>query len=247
MKAFFIFVHCSVIASATVLSLRAADSEAGPHPAANALTDSEKAAGWKLLFDGRSSSGWRSFKKDTFPNQGWIIEEGCLKRASNASGGDIITRDQFQDFDLQFEWKIGPRGNSGLKYFIIEDRAAAIGHEYQLVDNQANPDAKRGPKWQTASFYDVLPATNTTVRPLAEFNQSRIRVTGNQVEHWLNGIKVLEYKLESPELSEAIAQSKFRRVENFGKNIKGHILLQDHGDEISFRNIKIRELRPSPQ
>src|ERR1051325_11036550 len=208
----------------------------------NTLTPQEKAAGWKLLFDGKSLAGWRNFKKKEPPKQGWVVEDGLLKKVSSASGGDLITDQVFDDFDLQCEWSISPQGNNGIKYFITEERSSAIGHEYQMIDDEGNPDGKVGPKHQTASFYDVLPpkADKRPSKP-GEWNHSRVLVQGNHVEHWLNGEKVLEYELDSDLVKAEVAKSKFKNVAGFGTHIKGHILLTDHHDECSFRNIKIRE------
>jgi hypothetical protein len=209
---------------------------AGP----NELTPAEKAEGWKLLFDGKTTAGWRSFKKQTFPEKGWAVEEGCLKKIANIQGGDIITTNTFDDFDLRWEWRIPPRANNGIKYFIIEERGSAIGHEYQMIDDSLVKDGKSS----TASFYEVLPpGENKRVKPPGEWNQSRVLVKGNHVEHWLNGDKVLEYELGSEQVKAGVAASKFKNVKGFGEKLRGHILLTDHKDEASFRNIKIRELR----
>jgi hypothetical protein len=213
---------------------------AGPAvPTQNQLTPAEKAAGWKLLFDGRSTQGWRSFKKPGFPGKGWVIEESCLKCVAGGGGGDIITEEQFTDFDLQWEWRIPPKANNGLKYFITEQRASAIGHEYQMIDDTLVKD----PISSTASFYEVMaPKADKPQKPPGEWNHSRVMVWGNHVEHWLNGSKVLEYELGSDAVRAGVAKSKFKSVEGFGTKIKGHILLTDHHDEALFRNIKIREL-----
>ena len=204
----------------------------------NVLTPEEKAQGWKLLFDGKTTAGWRSFKKQTFPEQGWIIEDGCLKKVANVRGGDIITTNTFEQFDLRWEWRIPAKANNGIKYFITEERSGAIGHEYQMIDDST---VKPGHQ-STASFYDVLPPTKFGMaKPPGEWNQSRVLVQGNHVEHWLNGAKVLEYELGSEQVKTAVAASKFRDVKGFGERLKGHILLTDHRDEACFRNIKIRE------
>jgi hypothetical protein len=217
-------------------ALPAAEGPAAP----NQLTEAEKAAGWRLLFDGRSLAGWRSFKRPTITTtNGWVVEDGWLKKVARKRGGDIISVDQFTDFELQWEWRIPPKANNGLKYFITEERGGAVGHEYQMIDDAL----VKNPKGQTASFYDVLPPR--AHRPLKfapESNHSRILVRGNHVEHWLNGEQVLTYELGSPEVLAAVAKSKFKTVPGFGARIKGHILLTDHGDEASFRNLKIREL-----
>ena len=217
------------------------------HPAAaaelNTLTPEEKAAGWKLLFDGKSTDGWRTFKKTTFPAKGWVVEDGVLCHPARAGGGDIISDAAFDNFDLQWEWKMSTGGNSGVKYFITEERAQALGHEYQLIDDANHPDAKLAAgKRVTAAFYDVFAPKETKLKPVGEWNQSRVLVKGNHVEHWLNGAKVLEYELSSDEVKAAVAASKFKGVKDFGTRLKGHILLQDHGDEVSFRNLKILDL-----
>ncbi len=205
----------------------------------NQLTDAEKAAGWKLLFDGKTTAGWRSFKKQTFPKQGWVVEDGCLKKVANVIGGDIISVDEFTDFEFQWEWRIPPRANNGIKYFITEERTSAIGHEYQMIDDAL----VKNPKDSTASFYDVLPPKpDKPLKTPGEWNHSRVIVQGNHVEHWLNGAKVLEYELGSEQVKAAVAKSKFKPVAGFGTKIKGHILLTDHRDEACFRNIKIRDL-----
>ena len=215
---------------------------AGPLVAAeahNQLTPAEKAAGWKLLFDGATFAGWRNFKKETFPKEGWVVEEGCLKHVANAGGGDIITVAEFTDFDFQWDWRIPAKANNGIKYFITEERASAIGHEYQMIDESLVKDKKDS----TASFYDVLPPKDEkSLKPPGEWNHSRVLVQGNHVEHWLNEAKVLEYELGSEEVQAAVEKSKFKSVEGFGAKIKGHILLTDHKDEAAFRNVKIREL-----
>lgn len=205
----------------------------------NQLTPQEKAEGWKMLFDGKTTTGWRGFKKTTFPAQGWVVEDGWLKKTAKVRGGDIISLDQFSEFELQWEWRIPPKANNGIKYFITEERATAIGHEYQMIDDAT---VKEG-KGKTASFYDVLPPKDhKPIKFAPEFNQSRVMVKGNHVEHWLNGELVLAYELGSPEVLGAVAKSKFKGVEGFGTRLKGHILLTDHNDEASFRNVKIRSL-----
>jgi hypothetical protein len=204
--------------------------------------DSNNEKEWTQLFNGKDLSGWHSFKKTVPPAKGWVVEEGALKHAKKAGGGDLVSEGEYDNFDLRWEWKVASGANSGLKYFVLETRRSAIGHEYQLIDDDKHPDALRGPKWQTASFYDVLPPANKHVKPVGEWNESRVLVQGNHVEHWLNGQKVLSYELGSAEVKAAVAQSKFKSVEGFGERVKGHILLQDHGDEIAFRAIRIKEI-----
>ncbi len=212
---------------------------AGP----NQLAEQEKAAGWKLLFDGKTTEGWRTFKKESFPAKGWVVEDGWLHCLGNG-GGDIISDAEFGDFELQWEWKQAPAGNSGVKYFVTETRNAPLGHEYQLIDDECEPDAKlANGKRVTASFYDVLkPTTKPPTRPPGEINQSRVLVKGNHIEHWLNDVKVLEYECGSEAIKAAVAESKFKTTTGFGNRVQGHILLQDHHSEVWFRNVKIREL-----
>jgi 3-keto-disaccharide hydrolase len=238
--------HPSVLAMTAACLLAAAAGRASDPPP-NTLTEAERAAGWRLLFDGKTTSGWRGFKKPDFPAQGWAVADGCLKKVATGTGdslgsGDIVTTDTFGDFDLRFEWRIAKGGNSGVKYFVTEERSGPIAHEYQVLDDAGHPDAKVGSHRQSAAFYDVLPpsATAKKLKPVGEFNQSRVLVRGPHVEHWLNGAKVLEYELGSPELKAAIAKSKFKDVAGFGTKIDGRILLQDHGDEVCYRNVKIQ-------
>ncbi|MEO5804382.1 MAG: DUF1080 domain-containing protein [Verrucomicrobiota bacterium] len=204
----------------------------------NRLSAKEREAGWKLLFNGKSLEGWRNYKKPDAPPKGWVVESGYLKLQPKGNGGDIITIEQFTDYDLQWEWRIPAKANNGVKYLVSETRSAP-GPEYQMIDDSLETESKR----MTASLYDILPpAKDKRVKPFGEWNESRILVRGNHVEHWLNGKKVLAYELGSPELKAAIAQSKFKDVKDFGEKIKGHVLLTDHLDEVWYRNIKIREL-----
>jgi hypothetical protein len=211
----------------------------------NQLTLEEQAAGWRLLFDGRTTKGWRGFRADAARGGPWAVEDGCLMRPAAGTGdamrgGDLVTTDTFSDFDLRWEWRVGQKGNSGIKYFVTEERTRAIAHEYQMLDDVHYPD-EANPLQQTAAFYDVLPPSRSKrLRPTGEWNLSRILVKGDHVEHWLSGQKVLEYELGSPQVVAGIARSKFKDVPGFGTKIKGHILLQDHdGGGVCFRNIKI--------
>jgi 3-keto-disaccharide hydrolase len=212
-----------------------------PH---NVLTASEKRAGWRLLFDGKTTAGWRGFKKMEFPKEGWTVKDGAIVKLAKGTGdsrgaGDIVTVDTFDDFDLRFEWRVSPGANSGVKYLVTEERSGPIAHEYQVIDDDKHPDAKIGAHRQTAALYDAFPASGKVLQPVGEFNQSRILVKGNKVEHWLNGKKVLAYELDSEELKAAKAKSKFKDEAGWGSKLKGRILLQDHGDEVAFRDIKI--------
>ena len=206
-------------------------------------TPKERAAGWKPLFDGKTTTGWHSFKKDTFPTNCWDVQDGWL-HCTGKRGGDIVSDSMFDQFDLQWDWKVAPVGNSGVKYFVTDDRKEALGHEYQMLDDEKNLDAvEHNGTRLTASFYDVLaPTVKTPVKAPGEINHSRVLVKGDHVEHWLNGIKVVEYDCGSEAVKAAVAASKFKTVAGFGERAKGHILLQDHNSEVWFRNIKLRAL-----
>jgi hypothetical protein len=209
----------------------------------NTLSDAEKADGWKLLFDGKSTKGWVAIGKTEFPAKGWAVVDGTLHHEKSGGGGDIVTAEQFDNFELAWEWKIGAVGNSGLKYN-LPDPSKGVGFEYQMIDDENHPDGIRGGRLhQTASLYDILePAANAKAKPVGEWNQSRVLFHGNHLEQWLNGVKTVEVELGSDTLKAAIAKSKFKSTPNFGVKSKSPILLQDHGDEVSVRNIKIRQL-----
>jgi hypothetical protein len=207
----------------------------------NQLSEEDKKGGWKLLFDGKTTNGWRGAKQKTFPAKGWEIQDGWL-HCLGKGGGDIVTEGAYDEFELKWEWKQAEAGNSGVKYFVTE-KGSTIGHEYQLIDDDKHPDAKlANGKRVTASFYDVLkPERPPPTKKPGEINNSRIVVKGNGVEHWLNGEKVLSYSCSSEAIKQAIAQSKFKNAKDFDARIKGPILLQDHESEIWFRNIEIRD------
>lgn len=207
------------------------------------LTDAEKAAGWKLLFNGKDLTGWRAFNKETPPGPGWKVVDGILTKAPKAQGGNIVTTESFTDYELVWEWKIAAKGNNGIKYLVDETRGSTPGPEYQMLDDSGHPDAKVGPKRQTAALYDILPpAADKKLNAPGEWNESKIIVKGNHVEHWLNGEKVLSYELGSPELKQAISNSKFKAVAGFGDKFNGPIMITDHMDEVSYRVIKIHPL-----
>lgn len=222
----------------------------------NKLIGYEIQSGWKLLFDGKSSKGWVGAYKKTFPEKGWEIKNGVLKvlpstGGESTNGGDIVTTDKFSAFDLSFEFKLTPGANSGLKYFVTlseNNSGSAIGLEYQLLDDTLHPDAKMGlgGNRTLASLYDLIKAEKSSryIRQPGNWNTGRIIVyPNNHVEHYLNGIKVLEYERGSQAYRDLVAISKYKVWSNFGEAKQGHILLQDHGNEVSFRSIKIRELK----
>ena len=211
---------------------------------------------WLVLFDGTSTENFRSFKGDDFPEKGWSIDGDCLKCEKsngrpNGGAGDIVTKHEFGDFDLYWEWKIAPRGNSGVTYFARardkmthsfysgDDGTMWIGHEYQIFDPVAHRSAN--PNEMPASFYQVVAPKGAVQKPIDEFNTSRIIVKGNSVQHWLNEVKVVEYLLDSPEILSAVKNTKFRSEKNFGRKVVGPILFQDHGTEVWYRNIRIRK------
>lgn len=209
----------------------------------NTLTDVEKAGGWRLLFDGKTTTGWAALGGKPFPEKGWTVLDGALHHAKGAGGGDIVTTEAFEEFELVWEWKIGEGGNSGLKYN-LPDPAKGVGFEYQLLDDAKHPDAKLHDGTRTTgSFYDVIPAAaDKKLNAPGEWNASRVLVKGSHVEHWLNGGKTVEFELGGDALKAAIAASKFKTAAGFGVRTKSPILLQDHGDEISVRNVKVRAL-----
>ncbi|MBL9188295.1 MAG: DUF1080 domain-containing protein [Opitutaceae bacterium] len=212
-------------------------------PAAhNQLTAAEKAAGWELLFDGKTMNGWRTYAKKA-PG-GWEVVDGTLHAIAKVKGAELITEKKYRDFEFSWEWKLPPAGNNGVKYFVTEARTKSPGHEYQMLDDAGHPDGKLGPHRQTASFYEVLPpAADKPLKKVGEWNHSKIVVKGNTVEHWLNGRNVLTYELGSEAVKAGIAKSKFKNDPGFGDKIDGHIMLTYHQDDCWYRNIKIRELK----
>jgi len=213
--------------------------------AENVLTDKEKAEGWKLLWDGETTTGWRSTKNPAFPEKGWEIKDGELSVIPKGGGGDIITSDTYTDFILKMDFKLTEAANSGIKYFIDPQINSGTSLEYQLLD-PAHPDATQGVDGnrKVAAFYDVMPAPKgeTLLKPLGEWNAAMIVSKGPHVEHWLNGEKVLAFERGSEAFRIAVAKSKFKDFKNWGETKTGHILLQDHNDKVSFRNIKIKVL-----
>lgn len=229
---------------------------------ANRLTKAERRSGWTLLWDGKTTRGWRGAKLKTFPPKGWSIKDGMLTVEQSAgyesrNGGDIITTRDFSDFELSVDFRLTPGANSGIKYFVdpnlLKGEGSAIGLEYQLLDDERHPDAKMGRDGNRtlASLYDLITAKNLSdpdsfgkrFNPPGEWNRATLIVRGAKVQHWLNGFKVVEYERGSPEFRALVAQSKYKDWPRFGEWEKGPILLQDHGDRVDFRSIKLRELR----
>ena len=211
---------------------------AGPAMAEpNTLTAAEKAAGWKLLFDGQSTAGWRGYQKKTAD---WKVVDGALAPDPKASG-DLITDEQFASFELAFDWKVSPKGNSGVMYHVSEapERSYYSGPEYQVLDNSRGEP----PLQRAGALYDLYAPVVDATKPVGEFNESRLLVKGSHVEHWLNGQKVAEYELGSPEFKAKVAKSKFNAWPPFAASPKGHIALQNHGDDVWYRNIKVRALK----
>jgi len=234
-------------AGSSAVSQRSKKAKAEP----NTLTTEEISKGWKLLFDGKTMNGWRGAYMDSLPKKGWEVRKGMLivkeSGGGEASfGGDIVTIDEYSNFELVADFKLTEGANSGIKYFVIEAQpktpGSAKGLEYQILDDAKHPDAKLGINGNRtcASLYDLIPAENTKAKPVGKWNHARILVNGKHVEHWLNGKKVLQFERGGKEFLAHKAESKFKDIPGFGEYERGHILLQDHGNQVFFRNIKIK-------
>ncbi len=219
----------------------------------NALSPREKAEGWQLLWDGKTSEGWRGARLNIFPEKGWTIKDGVLtvekgNGGESTNGGDIVTTKKYRNFMLSVDFQITQGANSGIKYFVDpgmnKGAGSAIGCEFQILDDLRHPDAKLGVKGnrKLGSLYDLIPAPEQKPFDINRFNTALVIVRGKHVEHWLNGVKLLEYDRDSQQWNALVAYSKYRDWPNFGNAAEGHILLQDHGDEVRFKNIKIKEL-----
>jgi hypothetical protein len=221
----------------------------------NTLSDREKREGWKLLWDGKTTDGWRSAKETGFPKKGWTIEDGELKVVKSegkesANGGDIITKDKYKNFILKVDFKITTGANSGIKYFVDPDlnkgAGSAIGCEFQILDDKNHPDAKLGVKGnrKLGSLYDLIPPYKISEANFQKgtYNTAMIVVNGDKVEHWLNGKKIVDYERNNQMWNALVAYSKYKNWPDFGNLKEGHILLQDHGDAVSFKSIKIKVL-----
>jgi hypothetical protein len=206
----------------------------------NALTSEERAKGWKLLFDGKTTDGWRGFKQKTAPAS-WGVVDGALTRVGD--GGDLMTVEQYGSFELQLEWKVPPGGNSGVMFHVTENAAETYhtGPEFQILDNARHRDGK-DPLTSAGACYALYPPSKDATRPVGTWNHIRLVVDGALVQHWLNDELVVKYDMSSSEWSEKVAASKFNEWPEFGRSPIGHIVLQDHGDRVAFRNIKIRPL-----
>ncbi len=226
----------------------------------NTLTPAERTAGWRLLFDGRTLAGWRGLGYDTVPTAHWVVVNGAIKKIASGNvprvadgrplvGGDLMTVDSFADFELSWEWKVTPGANSGVKYNVSEAMSvspphSALGFEYQMLDDDRHEDGKL-PSHRAAALYDLIaPNERKHLRPVGEWNRSRIVFRGNHGEHWLNGEKVVEFELGTARMDSLLAASKYKTIPGFGQKRRGggHIVLQDHGDEVYFRDIKVRPL-----
>lgn len=222
----------------------------------NTLSRKEKRQGWVLLFNGKTTTGWKGAFLDSFPNKGWSIENGELivqpsGGAESTNGGDIVTTGLYSDFELVLEFKLSEGANSGIKYFVDPAQPkpanprSAIGLEFQILDDNKHPDAKMGRNGNRtlSSLYDLIPAvSDKKTKPIGDWNLARIYSKGSHIEHWLNGKKVVEYERGSVQFKELIALSKYKTIPGFGLVKEGRILLQDHGDKVYFRNIKLRKL-----
>ncbi|HET9533059.1 MAG TPA: DUF1080 domain-containing protein [Blastocatellia bacterium] len=198
---------------------------------------------WAVLFDGKSTAAWRGYKRDSFPEKGWAVENGALKTIVGGDRVDLITREKYRDFELELEWRVSPAGNSGIIYLVSEDEPQTYqtGPEMQVLDDAAHRDGQNS-KTSAGSLYALIAPENKKLQPVGEWNKARLVIRNGHVEHWLNAVKLLEYELGSEKLKGLIAESKFKDMPRFAQNREGHIALQHHGEEVWYRNIRIRRL-----
>lgn len=226
----------------------------------NTLTAAERDEGWQLLFDGESLDGWTGLGRDGIPEAHWEVADGTIHKVASGDvptaadgqpleGGDIMTTGTYGNFEFAFDWRVAEAANSGVKYNVSEElstsqepRYAALGFEYQVLDDDRHPDGEL-PSHRSGALYDMIaPGDAKQLRPVGEWNHSRIVFHGPHGEHWLNGEKVVEYDMDSARFDSLLAASKYADIEGFADRREGHIVLQDHGDDVWFRNLKIREL-----
>ena len=268
-----VFTLVLALASGRSASAQGGTKDVGAGAPPNQLTRAERSAGWRLLFDGKSLAGWRGLGYPGVQEAHWTVEDGTIRKIANEKvakgadgrrlpGGDLMTVATFKDFELSWDWKMSPVGNSGLKYNVSEELSggqpsnvlrpatgtagvshSAIGFEYQMIDDDRHSDGKL-PTHRSGALYDLItPDASKQLKPIGEWNHSRVVFNGTHGEHWLNGVKVVEFELGSPAMETALAASKFKSMAWFAQRRTGHIVLQDHGDDAWFRNLKIRELK----
>jgi len=267
-------IRTSLLLMAALATPCAAQTKSASVAAPNQLTAAERAAGWRLLFDGHTLTGWRGLGYDSVPTAHWVVVDGMIKKIASGNvprvadgrplnGGDLMTVDTFGDFEFTWEWKVTPGANSGVKYNVSEELSisqgsqmtpdaiakgiitpnhSALGFEYQMLDDDRHVDGKIASHRAGALYELVAPNAGKRLRPVGQWNESKIVFRGNHGEHWLNGAKILEFQLGTPAMDSALAKSKYRSIPGFADRRKGHIVLQDHGDEVYFRNIKVRAL-----
>ncbi|MCI0624086.1 MAG: DUF1080 domain-containing protein [Acidobacteria bacterium] len=198
---------------------------------------------WIVLFDGKSKEAWRGYQRRDFPDKGWVIDQGAFKTVVDGEHVDLVTKQKFRNFELELEWKVSPGGNGGIFYRASEEDKE-IWHsapEIQVLDDDRHRDGKN-PKTSAGSLYALVAPVGKKLRPVGDFNQFRLVLRSNHGEHWVNGLKIVEYDLGSPKLKELIAESKFKDMPSFARLPEGHIGIQHHGQEVWYRNIRVRDL-----
>jgi len=200
-----------------------------------------QSGGWEVLFDGNSTRHWRGYRQDSFPTTTWEIKDGSLRTIPGDQGVDIVTKEQYGNFELELEWKVAPSANSGIMYRVAEttDEPWQTGPEMQVLDDDRHADGQN-PLTSAGALYALIAPKNKKLNPVGQWNRTRVVVQGNHVEHWLNGVKVVTYELGSAELNKRIAASKFKDWPRFAKETAGHIALQHHHDEVWYRKIRVR-------